>query len=244
MLHGFGASLHTWEDWAIALADEYRVVRLDLPGSGLSYPDSTNDYSDARTIELVMALMDELDIASATLIGNSIGGRIAWRMAAQQPERVSALVLVSPDGFASMGFEYGKAPEVSGMVSLMKYVLPKPFLKMSLAPAYGDPGKLTAKMVTRYHDLMLAPGSRDALLKRMVQTVLVDPKPLLRQIKVPTLLLWGELDGAIPIANADDYLAELSNSELVRLPGLGHLPQEEDPARSVLPLRAFLESLN
>ncbi|MDP5053972.1 MAG: alpha/beta hydrolase, partial [Congregibacter sp.] len=204
----------------------------------------SNDYSDTRTIDIVMALMDDLDIPQATIVGNSIGGRIAWRMAAEYPRRVSALVLVSPDGFASQGFEYGKAPEVSGMINLMQYVLPKPFLKMSLAPAYGDPAKLSADVVTRYHDLMLGPGSRDAMIKRMAQTVLVDPRPMLRQIKVPTLLLWGELDGAIPISNAADYLAELGNSQLVPLPGLGHLPQEEDPARSLVPLRAFLESLN
>lgn len=57
MLHGFGASLHTWEPWAQALHREHRVIRFDLPGSGLSEPDTTSDYTDARTMALLAALM-------------------------------------------------------------------------------------------------------------------------------------------------------------------------------------------
>jgi pimeloyl-ACP methyl ester carboxylesterase len=243
MLHGFGASLHTWEGWAAELDDAFRVIRFDLPGSGLSYPDPTGDYSDERAVQLLAALMDELGLARAALIGNSIGGRIAWRMAAMYPQRVSALVLVSPDGFASEGFEYGKAPEVPAVMGLMRYALPKSVLAMNLAPAYADANKLSEDRVTRYHDLMLAPGSRDALLQRMAQTVLVDPEPLLRQISAPVLLLWGESDRMIPIGNAADYQAALPNSRLVRLPDLGHVPQEEDAQRSVAPVRKFLRAV-
>jgi len=104
LIHGFGSSLHTWEPWAKALSAEYRVIRFDLPGSGLSRPDPTGDYTDARSLRLLAALMDRLDATGATLIGNSIGGRIAWAFAAEMPERIDKLVLVSPDGFASPGW--------------------------------------------------------------------------------------------------------------------------------------------
>lgn len=243
MLHGFGASLHTFDGWSAELDDAFTVIRIDLPGSGLSYPDPTGDYSDERAVQLLAALMDELGLARAALIGNSIGGRIAWRMAAMYPQRVSALVLVSPDGFASEGFEYGKAPEVPAVMGLMRYALPKSVLAMNLAPAYADANKLSEDRVTRYHDLMLAPGSRDALLQRMAQTVLVDPEPLLRQISAPVLLLWGESDRMIPVGNAADYQAALPNSRLVRLPDLGHVPQEEDAQRSGAPVRKFLREV-
>jgi len=102
---------------------------------------------------------------------------------------------------------------------------------------------LSQTVITRYHDLMLAEGSRDALFKRMAQTVLVDPEPLLRQISVPVLLAWGEMDRVIPIENAADYQTVLKDSRLARLPGLGHVPQEEDPLRSLPPVRAFLNSV-
>ena len=240
LLHGFGASLHTWEPWAKALASDLRVIRIDLPGSGLSSPDPWGDYSDSRSLQVLLALMDTLGLARASLVGNSIGGRIAWTFAANHPGRVNKLVLVSPDGFASPGFEYGKKPEVPAVVNLIRYTLPKPLLRMSLAPAYANPAVLTDALTTRYHDLMLAPGTRDAMIARMEQTVLADPVPLLGRITAPTLLAWGEHDGMIPFANSADYLRAIPGSTLFSLPGVGHLPHEEAPAQSVEAVRAFL----
>ena len=240
LLHGFGASLHTWEDWAQTLQRQYRVIRIDLPGNGLSSPDPTGDYSDARSHAVIVALLDKLGVERTTVVGNSIGGRIAWTFAARHPERMAKLVLVSPDGFASPGFEYGKAPDVPLMVEAMRYTLPKWLLKPSLAPAYADPAVMTDALATRYHDLMLGPGTREAMIARMAQTVLVDPLPLLRSIAAPTLLLWGDKDALIPIANAADYLKALPHARLETLPGVGHLPQEEAPEASARLLVAFL----
>ena len=240
MLHGFGSSLHTWEAWAQALKGEYRVIRLDLPGSGLSPPDATNTYTDAHSIDLILALMDQRGIARASLIGNSLGGRIAWTFAATHPDRTDKLILISPDGFASPGFEYGKAPDVPPMLQAMQYVLPKFLLRMNLEPSYGDVAKLTPATVDRYHDLMLAPGARAALLQRMKQTVLLEPEPLLKRIKAPVLLLWGERDAMIPFSNSADYTNSIPNGRLVSLPRLGHVPHEEAPEESLVPVRAFL----
>lgn len=240
LLHGFGASLHTWEPWAQALANEFRVIRFDLPGGGLSGPDATGDYSDERNMQILNALLTALGLERASLVGNSMGGRIAWRFAAEYPERVGRLVLISPDGFASPGFEYGVAPKVPGWLGAMRYILPRAALRANLAVAYAEPKTLTAEAVTRYHDLLRAPGNRQALLDRMAQVVLVPPEPLLRRIEAPVLLLWGERDGMIPVANADDYLAALPDARLVSFPDLGHVPHEEAPSRSLEPVRAFL----
>jgi pimeloyl-ACP methyl ester carboxylesterase len=240
MVHGFGSSLHTWEPWALALQNEFRVVRFDLPGSGLSEPDTTGDYTDARSMALLNALMDRLGVVRASVIGNSIGGRIAWRFAAAYPQRVAKLVLVSPDGFASPGFGYGQKPAVPWVVKLMRYILPKSLLRTNLAPAYGNANALTDATVDRYYDLMLAAGVREAMIERMEQTVLVDPKPLLRSITAPTLLVWGEKDALIPFSNAKDYLDNLPHAELISFPDLGHVPQEEAPALTLPPVRAFL----
>ncbi|UIJ73082.1 alpha/beta fold hydrolase [Aurantimonas sp. HBX-1] len=241
MLHGFGSSLHTWEPWAAALGDRYRVVRFDIPGAGLSGVDPTGDYSDERTLAVLLALMDRLSIERATLIGNSMGGRFAWRFAAAHPERVDRLVLISPDGFASHGLEYGKRPNVPATVSLMRYVLPRQLLRMNLVPAYADPSRLSEATVDRYHDLLLAPGVRDAMIERMRQVELVPPPPLLATIAAPTLLLWGGKDAMIPLSNAADYQAALPDSRLVVLPNLGHVPHEEAPAEALVPVAAFLD---
>jgi pimeloyl-ACP methyl ester carboxylesterase len=240
LLHGFGSSLETWEPWAQSLSVNHRVVRFDLPGCGLSEPDRTGDYSDARSVSLVKDLMDRLDIGTAALIGNSMGGRIAWRFAVAFPARTSKLVLISPDGFASPGFQYGKPPRVPALMHLMKYFLPRPLLEMNLAAAYADPTRLTESVVDRYYELLLASGNRAAMINRMRQSVLENPVPILLQIRTPTLLLWGKKDRLIPYGNAADYLAALPNATLVSFAELGHVPHEEAPAESLKPLEKFL----
>jgi pimeloyl-ACP methyl ester carboxylesterase len=164
LLHGFGASLQTWDAWAEGLAATHRVIRIDLPGSGLSPPDPANDYRDERSLQLLRALLDDLGLPRVSLVGHSMGGRIAWTFAAQFPERVEKLVLVAPDGFASLGFEYGQAMDVPASLSLMRHVLPKPLLRMNLQAAYARPESLSDAVTTRYHDLILAPGARQAML--------------------------------------------------------------------------------
>jgi pimeloyl-ACP methyl ester carboxylesterase len=241
LLHGFGSSLHTWEPWALALEGRFRVVRLDLPGAGLTGADPSGDYSDERGVQILAVLMDRLGIRQATFIGHSMGGRLAWRFAADQPARVDKLVLLAPDGFASPGFEYGKAPEVTLPVKAMQFILPKAMLRMSLEPAYADPARISPELIDRYYDMMLAPQVRPALIARMQQLVLQEPTPWLQRITAPTLLLWGQMDAMIPVANAQDYLRAIRGSRLVVLPALGHLPHEEAPETSLPALRSFLE---
>lgn len=242
LLHGFASSLHTWEPWAQALSATHRVIRLDLPGAGLTGADPTGDYGDERGLQVIEATLDRLGVAHATFIGHSMGGRLAWRMAAEHPERVDRLVLVAPDGFASPGFAYGQAPSVPWAARLMQRVLPRPLVRMSLAPAYADPKALDEATLTRYHDMLLAPGVRPALIARMAQLVLQDPTPLLRRVRAPTLLLWGTRDAMIPPSNAQDYLRVMPDARLVTLPGVGHLPQEQAPAESLPPVLAFIDA--
>ena len=240
LIHGFGSSLLTWDAWADRLKGSYRVVRFDLPGFGLTGVDPTGDYSDARAGQIIAGLMDQLGLRRATIAGNSLGGRVAWMFAAEHPERVDKLILISPDGFASPGFEYGKKPDVPLMMRLLPYVLPRPMLKASLAPAYGDPAHLSDARVSTYYDMMLAPGVRRAVIDRMGQDVRQDPTARLRQIRAPTLLLWGEKDGMIPFANAADYARTIPNATVAALPELGHVPFEEAPDVSLAPVLAFL----
>lgn len=240
LLHGFGASLDTWEPWARALSARYRVIRFDLAGFGLTGPDPTGEYTDARQMKILVDLMDQLRVDRASLVGNSLGGRIAWNFAALHPSRVARLVLVSPDGFASPGFEYDKVSKTPLIMQALPYVAPRSMLKANLTAAYGRPEALSETTLTRYRDMMLAPGVRRAILARMGQTILRDPAPTLARIEAPTLLLWGERDGMIPISNAADYLRHLPNARLVRLPNLGHLPFEEDPVNSLPPVERFL----
>jgi pimeloyl-ACP methyl ester carboxylesterase len=239
-LHGFGSSLQTWDALAAGLQADARVLRIDLPGAGLTGADASGDYSDERGVQVLAALLDGLGLQRVVLVGHSMGGRLAWRFAADQPQRVSRLVLMAPDGFASPGFAYGTPPDVGPSVQLMRYALPKAVLRMGLQPAFADPAQMTDALVDRYHDLMLAPGVRGALIDRMQQMRLVDPTPFLQRISAPVLLLWGAQDRMIPPAHAQDYQRLLPDARLVVLPQVGHLPQEEAPDAALQALRGFL----
>jgi pimeloyl-ACP methyl ester carboxylesterase len=122
----------------------------------------------------------------------------------------------------------------------LPYVLPSFMLRDSLAPAFANADVVTDALFSRYRDMMLAPGVRKAIVDRMNQMVLVDPVPLLKSIKAPILLMWGENDGMIPFANSADYLRALPNATLAALPGVGHIPQEEAPT-TVAIVRKFLD---
>jgi len=239
-LHGFGASLQTWDTWAQSLSNEYRVISVDLPGFGLTGEDPSGIYTDERSVEVLEAFLKALQISKVVLVGNSMGGKFAWQFTARYPNQVAKLVLISPDGYASPGIEYGKKTEIPAIAQLYRYFFSKTFLAMNLEPAYANPKTLNDNLVNRYYDLMLAPGVRGAILARMQQTVLKDPVPSLANIQVPTLLIWGEKDAFIPISNSNDYLKVMPNVKRVSLPNIGHLPQEEQPTIGLAALKEFL----
>jgi pimeloyl-ACP methyl ester carboxylesterase len=119
--------------------------------------------------------------------------------------------------------------------------MPKFLVRKSIEPAFFDVNALSDSLVDRYYDMLRAPGVRAAILERSNQTIYTDPVPRLKQIKAPTLLIWGEQDQMIPSSNAQSYAHVLSDSKTV-LPKLGHLVQEEQPEVALAHIAAFLNS--
>ncbi|HET6605129.1 MAG TPA: alpha/beta hydrolase [Rhodopila sp.] len=101
MLHGKGSNLHTWEVWAETLSRTYRVIRYDLPGYGLTGPDVNVNYSPLRSIAVLSWVVEMWGIRRATLIGNGLGGELAWQFASCFPERVQKLILLAPAPLAT-----------------------------------------------------------------------------------------------------------------------------------------------
>ena len=241
LLHGFGSSLQTWDAWADSLDKRYRVIRLDLPGFGLTGPSPTNDYSEQTDTETLTRFIDQLGVTQLAVVGHSMGGKMAWSLAASQPARITALVLMAPDGYPRPE-DIGTKPYASSSVMhLTKYFLPKYFLEKSLEPAFYDATQLNETLVNRYYDMLRAPGVRAAILARGDQTVYTDPVPRLKRITAPTLLLWGEEDQMIPSRNAQDYERDIPRSTTVLLPQSGHLIQEERPDVGLTAVSHFLD---
>ena len=241
LLHGFGSSLQAWDDWSVKLEQKYRVIRLDLPGFGLTGASTTNDYSEEKDLATLTHFADKLGLEKFSVMGHSMGGKMAWSLAASQPERVQALVLMAPDGFPETKDIGTKPYEVPAVMGLIKYVFPKYLVRKSIEPAFSDADALNDALVNRYFDMLRAPGVRGAILNRSNQTIYTDPVPRLKAIKAPTLLIWGEQDQMIPSSNAQSYANVLSNSTTVIVPKLGHLLQEEQPEKGLTAVMQFLD---
>jgi pimeloyl-ACP methyl ester carboxylesterase len=242
LLHGFGSSLQAWDDWSESLEKKYKVIRLDLPGFGLTGASSDNDYSEEKDLAILTHFADKLGLDKFSVIGHSMGGKMAWSLAASQPERVQALVLMAPDGFPEAKDIGTKPYEVPAVMGLIKYALPKYLVRKSIEPAFSDAEALNDALVNRYYDMLRAPGVRGAILDRSNQTIYTDPVPRLKTIKAPTLLIWGEQDQMIPNTNAQSYANVLLNSTTVIVPKLGHLLQEEQPEKGLTSVMQFLDT--
>ena len=243
LLHGTGASLHTWEGWAAALSRSRRVISLDLPGAGLSGADAKDDYHVAHQVALLARLLDHLHLGRVLLAGQGRGGELAWRLAQAQPARVAGLVLVAspllaaPPGIRPLALQLADTP---GLRQLGRWVLPRRLVEDTLVSLYGDPARLQADTVDRTYELLLRDGNRVAMLHQQDQTPAPATPAELAAPRAPMLILWGEQDRLTPAAEAQALQRALPGSELRLLPGLGHLPQQEDPAATLAALQPWL----
>jgi pimeloyl-ACP methyl ester carboxylesterase len=240
LLHGAGASLHTWDGWAAALRDSVRVIRLDLPGFGLTGPTPDDDYRIAAYVAFVDELLDTLRVPRASLAGNSLGGEIAWRYAAAHPDRVDRLILVDPSGYpVRVPPALVRAVQLPVVRSLLAVATPRWFLARNLRDVYAADARVTPALVDRYYDLARRPGNRLAALGRLTARE-PDRWADVRLVRAPTLLMWGAEDRWIPPALADSFARAIPGARVRIYPGAGHLPMEELPGLTAADARRFL----
>jgi pimeloyl-ACP methyl ester carboxylesterase len=247
LLHGTAASLHTWEGWTAVLGKTRRVIAFDLPGFGLTGPFAGSyahdDYRGDTYARFVLDVMDALKVPRAVIGGNSLGGEVAWRAVSLAPQRFERLILVDASGYAlapdtvPLGFRIASIPVLN---RIGEHLLPRALIAHSVAQVYGDPAKVTDAVVERYFELTLREGNRRALGLRMQQMEAGTQVERLKALKLPTLVLWGGNDRLIPPAMAQRFAADLGSAKVIVFDGLGHVPQEEDPARTVQPVLEFL----
>lgn len=247
LLHGTSASLHTWDGWTQALRGTHRVIRLDLPAFGLTGPFTGRfagqTYTGANYAAFVLTVLDRLGVQRFAIAGNSLGGEVAWRIAALAPQRVTKLVLVDSAGYPIDGNEIPlgwKIARLPVLGSLTEHLLPRPIIVQGLGAVYGDPAKITAPLVDRYFELTLREGNRAALVQRARSWTPAEGVDKVTGVTAPTLVLWGGRDRIIPPATAQRFAADIPGSRVVLFDDLGHVPHEEDPGRTVGVVVAFL----
>lgn len=242
LIHGFSHSLETWDQWADDLSADYRVIRFDLPGHGLTGARADGAYTVTDTVTQVSALLDAVAPDRFVLGGSSLGGLVAWRYAADHPDRVEGLVLVSPGGYPMHGVGDEPAP-IPLPVRLYLNTAPDVGVRAATRALYADPSKVTDEQVARIRAMMTTPGVQDALIARLEQFTLPDPEADLARVEPPALVLWGATDVMIPVENAARFEAAMPDARVVILENAGHMPMEEAPQDSVMVVRNFLASL-
>jgi pimeloyl-ACP methyl ester carboxylesterase len=251
LIHGTGASLHTWEGWVRALKGQRRVITLDLPGFGLTGPYSASftgpyphdTYQGDAFAWFVLDVMDTLKVQRFVIGGNSLGGEVAWRTASLAPQRVARLILVDASGLpftpahVPIGFLIARVPVLN---RISEWLLPRSLVAQSLAEVYGDPSRVNSDLVDRYFELTLREGNRHALNVRLQHLQSGEDASRVAALKLPTLILWGGKDRLIPPDTAKAFEQKIVGSKLVMFDDLGHVPHEEDPARTAAVVREFL----
>lgn len=236
-LHGVYSSLHTWERWGKEFGDSIRLVSLDLPGFGLTGPNEQRDYSLSYYVDVVGAFCETVGLDEVALAGNSLGGAIAWRVAATYPERIDRLLLLDA-GRQNIVPQAARLFSQPGFDVAPRYLTPRASIRNILRDAYGNPSKLTEDVVRRYHDLVLRTGNRRAVLDLVEAAAPAPMEPT--AVECPTLVQWGEEDDWLPLALGERFVHEIPDSTLETYPGVGHVPMEEAPAETAADAAAFL----
>lgn len=247
LLHGLMASLHTWDGWAEALADRFRVIRVDLPGFGLTGPDPLRRYHGTDLVAFLEALRSALDVGeNMYLAGSSLGGFLAWNYAVTYPERVRRMVLLDPLAYTLEPLPFIRALGSPAGRWLGARVDPRRSVELGVYDVFGDASNVSPQAIRRYQDLAMRPGNRAALSDYCAMLMeLLHHNPYERQVaklSVPTLLMWGSRDRWIPVSQVERWRADVADLHVQLYEGVGHVPMEESPAQTAADASAFLLS--
>jgi len=241
LIHGFGASTFSFRHTIPELARHFRVIALDLKGFGLSERPPGGDYSLTAQARLVNEFMESTDIPRAAVLGHSMGGEVAMRLAINHPERVERLILVD----SASGREVRhRAPGSRFLRPLLPVVAlftlhSRRFRRLSLRSAVYDPAHLTPEVLDGYFRPTRIRGHLRGLGELMASRgndPPLDPSAIVQ----PTLILWGEEDRWLPVSQGQHLHEQICGSRMVIIPKAGHLPLEERPEESNRAILKFL----
>lgn len=244
LVHGIMSSLQTWDDWALELSKSYRVISLDVPGFGLTgAPESLDDFNEEYLLNTFAKFIDMIDLENFSLAGNSLGGYIAAQYASNYSERVDNLILLDPVAYPQelpWVISFATAPVISSIGGVFQ---PPVLITMNVKQVYGDHQRIERRHMDRYVHMSQRSGAKASYIR--IMEILEErssqeiPLPF-AQIKAPTLLMWGEDDPWVPVELAQRWKEDIRDSQLVVYPGVGHMPMEEIPDKTVMDAIAFL----
>ncbi len=236
LLHGSGSSLDAFDAVARRLRDRREVVRMDLPGFGLTGPRPDRDYRIGAYARFLDGLLGQLGIGSAVLVGNSLGGNIAWQYTLDFPDRVRGLVLVNATGYPEKSLpdaiRMARSPVIG---QLLRRWGPRRAVARSLRQAAGRTDVVDDALIDRVHAMGGRPGNRGAFVD-FAKTDQVDRSQQISRISTPTLVVRGDL------IDGQHFARDIAGSRELVLPGVGHLLPEEAPEDLADAILSFIDN--
>lgn len=253
LLHGFAASVYSWREVMAPLAERGVVIAFDRPAFGLSERPMPGEWSGANPyaldtqVDLTLGLLDALGVGQAVLVGNSAGGTVAALTALRHPERVRALILVSPAIYGGGGAPGIVRPLLKlPQASRLGVLLARQFRSAGEAfgrSAWHDPSRLTPETWAGYTKPLQADNWDRGLwefVKAGSANTIADQ---LDRLTMPILVITGDDDRIVPTAQSVRLAGELPNARLVVVPASGHVAHEETPAAFLEAADKFLATL-
>lgn len=239
LLHGSNASLHTWQQWVDRLGKEYRIIRYDQPGHGLTGPHPKDDYSASAFVDVVDRIAKNRSLGKFYLGGNSMGGWVTHEYAKAHPEKLLGIILVDAAGAPDakpkslpIGFRIARLPVLN---KLAQVITPRSVIETSLMQTVSNKAVVTNAEIDEYWELLRYPGNRAATGKRFAQygTRLTTTPISAATRSIPALILWGDEDSLIPVESAKWFQSQYTDQVTHIYTGIGHLPMEEAAEASV-----------
>jgi pimeloyl-ACP methyl ester carboxylesterase len=236
LLHGSNASLHTWDKWTEQLKSQYRIIRFDQAGHGLTGPHPKDCYTTDCYVEAVDLVAAQRGLTTFTLGGNSMGGGISYAYARTHPGKLSGLILVDPSGAPQkkkadlpIGFRIAQMP---GINRLTQIITPRSIIEASLKQSVSNQAIVTPANVDLYWKLLRREGNRSATGLRFAEYSKRKQVEPLKASPIPALVMWGDEDKLIDVSAAPWFAEQFAKSQTTIYKGIGHLPMEEIAERS------------
>jgi pimeloyl-ACP methyl ester carboxylesterase len=252
LIHGFSASLHTWEPWVERLGDRYRILSLDLPGHGLTRAPAGYQASMEAFRDIVAEFARAQELTRFAIAGSSMGGNVAWEYALAHPGQVEALILVDASGWEDTREETREEPTIFKLLRnptlgpILRDLDNTRLIRQGLETSFADPAFVDETMVARYSELARAPGHRDILLQLTLgfRARNYATTERLAPLSMPVLILWGDQDRLVPPEHAQLFREAIPQAQLIMFENVGHIPQEEVADTSATAVDEFLYAIH
>lgn len=248
LLHGFGASMNTWEEIFDKFSTEkFTLYFIDLKGFGLSSKEPEGDYSFKAQSDIVLAFLNEKNLKNVILIGHSYGGGVALLTTINSGKyfhQISKLVLIDTASYKDdlpLFVKYLTTPCLNSLIlSFSSYTFSA---RIALSRLFYDKKKVNKAAIDRYAFSMSQKGTRHSFIQAAKQIIPENYDELIglfSDIRIPTLIIWGRQDTVIPLRNGIRLNNDIKTSKLCIVENCGHIPQEERPEETYACINEFI----